>query len=373
MVNVHLFAKWGICIQMEPYLWVLGDWTGNRWGIGGGPLDAIPAFGGRGGILLLQGEWMGETGEDFLPPSTVRYWAFGWMANVWGLFAVEGRSGGWDGGWGGVNVELGDTDRHCKAGALTSRLSSLGEPEVWTGGKVKGCGGQFGVLRGGTGGKEVSKAGGGLGSKLSGVVERNLVLSFGTGFFLSLSIPPSLSFSPSFLGTICLFPGTGFSPSPLLSCILDTCLSLGTGVSRFLGVGLKVSPSCFTLSWRRDFSHGGTGNGLSPPRNSACPISSDLSNGPMVWASWFPCVLFRLAKMRLWWPGRVIPMHSSCSGVRLRHCCNVAYPALWNASEYCSRRSTPSHSPTLAQDSDWDIADVFVCAARESPRRKCRP
>lgn len=63
-----------------------------------------------------------------------------------------------------MGVELWDTDLLCIAGALITWLSGLGEAEVRAGGEglsgdVKRCGGQLGVLRGGTGGKAVSEAG----------------------------------------------------------------------------------------------------------------------------------------------------------------------------------------------------------------------
>ena len=68
--------------------------------------------------------------------------------------------------WVGVllGVEFWDTDLLCTGEALTACLSSLGEARVRAGGEglrgeVKRCGGQLGVLRGGTGGKEVSEGG----------------------------------------------------------------------------------------------------------------------------------------------------------------------------------------------------------------------
>lgn len=58
-----------------------------------------------------------------------------------------------------TGVELWDADLLCVAGAC---LSSLGEAAVGGAGEglkgeVKRCGGQLGVLRGGTGGRDVSK------------------------------------------------------------------------------------------------------------------------------------------------------------------------------------------------------------------------
>ena len=117
------------------------------------------------------------------------------------------------------------------------------------------------MLLGGTGGKEVSEAG--LRSESTGELLRNLVLSLGTGFFLSPS-PPSLSSSFP-LGAACLCPGTG---TPLSSFALG-CLSLGTGLSLSLGVGLDVSPSLSLTST-------GIGTGLSLSNALACPVSSAL-------------------------------------------------------------------------------------------------
>lgn len=71
--------------------------------------------------------------------------------------------GVWVGGL--VGVEFWDADLLCTGGALSAGLSGLGEAGVRRGGgeglwaKVKRWGGQLGVLRGGTGGKEVSEVG----------------------------------------------------------------------------------------------------------------------------------------------------------------------------------------------------------------------
>lgn len=184
-----------------------------------------------------------------------------------------------------VEVGLWGTDLLCTAGALTICLSNLGETGVPAGGEglrgeVKRCGGQLGVLLGGTGGKEVS--GGeeprGLGSESTGALQRNLVLSLGTGLSLSPSIPPSPSSSFPPRGAVCLCPGIGFfsPPSPLSSFILGTCLSLGTGFSLSLGVGLTVSPSLFSRSLSTGFSSTGIGTGLSLCNTLACPVSSNL-------------------------------------------------------------------------------------------------
>lgn len=184
-----------------------------------------------------------------------------------------------------MGVELWDTDLLCAAGALTAYLSSFGEAGFRAGGEglrgeVKHCGGQLGVLRGGTGGKEVSEAEEtrGLGSYSTGALKRNLVLSLGTGLSLSPSVPPSLSSSFPPLGAVCLCPGTGFfsPPSSLSSLILGTCLSLGTGFSLSLGVGLDVSPSLFSLFLRTGFSSNGIGTGLSLCNTLTCPASSNL-------------------------------------------------------------------------------------------------
>lgn len=176
-------------------------------------------------------------------------------------------------------MELRDTDLLCTGGALTACLSGLGETGVRAGGEgfrgeVKRCGGQLGVLRGGTGGKEVSEVGGTSGMVSLSIGERNLVLSLGTGLPLSSSL--SSSFPP--LGAVCLCPGTGFfsSPSPLSSFILGTCLPLGTGFSLSLGVGLDVSPSLFSLSLMTGFSSTGIGTGFSIGNPLACPVSSNL-------------------------------------------------------------------------------------------------
>lgn len=184
-----------------------------------------------------------------------------------------------------VGVELWETDLLCTAGALMACLSGLGEARLRARGEglrgeVKRCGGQLGVLRGGTGGKEASEVGEtrGLGRQSTGAPGRNLVLSLGTGFSLSPFIPPSLSSSFPPLDAICLCPATGFfsPPSPLSSLILDTCLSLGTGFSLSLGVGLHVSPSLFSVSLRAGFSSTGIGTGLSLCNTLACPVSSHL-------------------------------------------------------------------------------------------------
>ena len=63
-----------------------------------------------------------------------------------------------------VGVEFWDACLLDKAGALTTCVSSLGETAFRAGGEglrgvVKRCGGQLGVLRGGTGGKEGSEVG----------------------------------------------------------------------------------------------------------------------------------------------------------------------------------------------------------------------
>lgn len=89
------------------------------------------------------------------------------MASVCGRVWEEGELRGWRdacvGVWVGVpvGVEPWDTDLLCTAGAC---LSSSGEAGVRGGGEglkgeVKRCGGQLGVHRGGTGGKEMSKVG----------------------------------------------------------------------------------------------------------------------------------------------------------------------------------------------------------------------
>lgn len=180
---------------------------------------------------------------------------------------------------------LGLTVLLCTFGALTACLSSLGgEAGIRGGGEglrgeVKRCGGQLGVLRGGTGGKEVSKDGetGGAGGLSTGALVRNFVLSLGTGLSLSPSIPPSLSSSFPPIAAVCLCPGIGlFSPpSPLSSFTLDT-LSLGTGFSRSLGIGVDDAPSNFCLSLRAGLSSNGMGTGLSLYKALACPVSTDL-------------------------------------------------------------------------------------------------
>lgn len=96
------------------------------------------------------------------------------------------------------------TDLLGKTGASGARLACLGEGGVRAGGvglrgEVKRCGGQLGVLRGGTGGKAVSEFGeiSTTGGESGGALERYLVLSLGTG----LSLPPSPSSLPSLSGT----------------------------------------------------------------------------------------------------------------------------------------------------------------------------
>lgn len=182
-----------------------------------------------------------------------------------------------------VGVEFWDTDPLFTAGVLTKIPSSLGEE--WAragdggfGGDVKRCGGQLGVLRGGTGGKEVSEVGETrrLECESTGVLWRNLVLSLGTGFSLSPSIPPFLSSSFPPPGIVCLCPGTGFFSPPLSSFTLDTCLSLGTGFSLSLGVGLDVAPLLFSLSLRTGFSSAGIGTCLSLCNTLAFTFSSNL-------------------------------------------------------------------------------------------------
>lgn len=80
---------------------------------------------------------------------------------------MEGKLRGWRGAcvgvWVGVlvGVEPWDTDVLCTARVLTACLSGLQVSAGGEGlrGEVKRCGGQLGVLRGGTGGKEVSEVG----------------------------------------------------------------------------------------------------------------------------------------------------------------------------------------------------------------------
>lgn len=179
-----------------------------------------------------------------------------------------------------VGVEFGDADLTCTAGGLTKCLSDFGEPEVRAGGEghkaeVKRCGGQLGVLRGGTGGKKLSETGDTEGLTLAGALERILVLSLGTG--LAFPSTPSF-FSSSFPspGVVCLRSGTGIvSPSSVFLGVLKICLSLGTGLLLSLGVGLLVSPSLFSLSC---FLSTGTGTGLSLRNTSPSLNNSNLSH-----------------------------------------------------------------------------------------------
>lgn len=343
----------------------MGDCAGKRCGIGGAALGPPPAFGGRGGAFLSSlREAVEETGDIFLPSSLTTCWTDGWMANVFGRVCAEVWVPAGTKVWGSL----------CTGEALMSRLSSLGEPSVRAGGEglkaeVKGCGGQLGVLRGGTGGKEGSEGGEtwGAGGQSTGVVERNFVLSLGTGLSLSSSTPPSACSSFLCLGAACLLSGTGFFSLPSSSFILDTCLSLGTGFSLSLGAGLGASPSLVSRCIRTGFSCTGTGTGLSLSSAWACPVSCAWWACASDSVSRLPWLLLRLAKMRLWWPGRVMPMASSWSGVRLRHCLNVVRPALWNTSEYCSRRSTHNHSKTFGQGSHWDMIDVWECSKHPRP------
>lgn len=108
-------------------------------------------------------------GEGFLPSSLPFCRAGGRTGNVCGRVGKVRVLGGWTEACVGllVGAELWDTALLCTAG---EGRSSLGEAGVHAGdegleGDVKGCGGQLGVLRGGTGGKDVSKVGetGGLG------------------------------------------------------------------------------------------------------------------------------------------------------------------------------------------------------------------
>lgn len=145
----------------------------------------------------------------------------------------------------------GDAGLQYTAGALSACVSVVresaggeGHPEV-----VKRCGGQLGVLRGGTGGKEESDTGETELERLStAALERNLVLSFGTGFTLSPSTPPFPSSSLPPLCVVCVWTITGFfSPAPPPSPgTLDSCLCLGTGFS--LVFTDEVSPSFLSLS-----------------------------------------------------------------------------------------------------------------------------
>lgn len=55
-----------------------GDSAVTHCGIGGGPLDNTPTFGGRGGAFLwMLGETTGEMGEVFRRPSLSKCWVGG--------------------------------------------------------------------------------------------------------------------------------------------------------------------------------------------------------------------------------------------------------------------------------------------------------
>lgn len=355
---IHLmihFIHLMIHLKKQPYLW---DWTGNLCGSGGGALCPGPTLGGRGGTFLnLLGEIAGVVGDVLPSPFLPR-----WIGNVWGRVWEPHTDGGWTCACVGILMEVWDTG--C--------VSCLGERGAWAscdGPKedVKRCGGQLGLLRGGTGGKVGSDGDTeGLGGVSSGALQRNLVLSFGTGLPLSASTPPSLSSSfPSVFNPCFSLRTDFFSSFPTSSFLLDTCLSRGTGFSLSFGVGLHVSPSSLWLSGRPLCSCW-AGASLSVFNNLQLPVSdvrspSAFSVSPSHCAttgSRLLYVLFRLARMRLWWPGRVMPICSSWPAARLWHSCTVFSPAVWNASEYCSRRSPHSQSPTVTQDSDWAMADA---------------
>lgn len=369
----HSFRAALISIKTQSYLWAVGNWTGIRCGNGGASLNNTPTFGGRGGAFRSMGETRGKVGEGFLPSSLPFCRAGGRTGNVCGRVWKVGVWRGWSEAcvavWEGVlvGVELWDTDLLCTAG------ERLGEAGVQAGdegleGDVKGCGGQLGVLRGGTGGKDVSKVGEtrGLGWQSAEAGGRNLVLALGTGLPLSLLILPFLSPSSPSWAFSGLGPGTScFSPPALLSSlILVPCLSLGTGFSLCGGGGFDVASSLFARSFKTGFPSTGTGTGLCVSNTLACPASTDpwsLSDSTgSECGSLLACVLLRLARMRLRWPGRVMPICSSWSAVRLRHCCNVSSPALWKASEYCSSRRTHNQSDTVTQDSHWDMTEWQV-------------
>lgn len=143
------------------------------------------------------------------------------------------------------------------------------------------------MLRGGTGGKATSIEGI---SGASGITGLNLVLCFATGRAFLISSSNKIPRSSDFLSTlICLCLGTG------LSITSSSSRSLLSSINVKCGSCIKVGVS----HWTR--------------------------------------VLLRLDRMRLWCPGRLIPICSSRSCVKARHSCSVVSPALRKTSLYCSR------------------------------------
>lgn len=161
------------------------------------------------------------------------------------------------------------------------------------------------MLRGGTGGKETSTEGM---SAASGITGLNLVLCFGTGRSFLIPSSNEVPRSSDFLSTI---------------------------ICRCLGTGLSIKPSS------------------SRSLLSSTKVKCGSCN--KVGVSHWPRVLLRLDRMRLWCPGRLMPICSSRSWVNALHSCSVVSPALRKTSSYCSRRSTLNQSGNVRQESDWDV------------------